>query len=124
MKVDIYFNLHLFKWSIRNRKTRRVESHATDVIVTNVNFVVSTAGRDRVRAEKRKNVHAFVRGSIEAIDLQIDHRVLKKNGYREAYYNPYKVDFFVDKKTKKKLSGTYKVYMDARDRSVWYKEWQ
>jgi hypothetical protein len=42
----------------------RVVLHAHDVLVNDAILVVQEAGRQRVIREKRKNVHAFVRGTL------------------------------------------------------------
>ena len=65
-------------------------NHTQEIALENVKFVVSQAGRRRVLEEKRKNVHAFVRGEIrqmDSYDLETGH-VVK--------YNPYKYNSFVD----------------------------
>ena len=65
-KVDVYKNLHKDIWSVRNRKTGRVITHKKLVHVRDASFVVQPAGRNKVLAEKRKNVHAFVRGQLSS----------------------------------------------------------
>jgi hypothetical protein len=84
--VDVYRNLHKNKWSIRSRTTGRVIRRADSVVVKNVKFVVQPAGRQRVLDEERKNVHAFVRGTISPISTdmltQVEFNVQIK-------YNPY-----------------------------------
>jgi len=68
MKVDIYRNLHKKCWSIRSREPSRkyglVVAHATRIGLEDAKFVVSQAGRNRVLKDKRKNVHAVVRGNL------------------------------------------------------------
>lgn len=118
MEVEVYFNLHKKIWSVRNRKTRKVSFHLKDVLLTNVQFVVSESGRQRVLREKRKNVHAFARGQLES-NQPLSRKDLK--GYRQAYYNPYKTKHFVDIKTGEVLDKIYTIFMRA-DKTVWYKE--
>jgi arginine utilization protein RocB len=93
MKVDIYFNLHRKVFSIRHKG--RVIAHASYVIVRNPRFVVGQAGNSRVRSEKRKNVHAYVRGELATSEPEdID------GGYWDTFkvvtYNPYKHKTFVN----------------------------
>lgn len=70
MKVDVYKNLNKSRemgkpiYSIRDPKTKRVICWTDKVFLSSVEFIVSKSGRNRVLREKRKNVHAFVRGSI------------------------------------------------------------
>ena len=62
MKVEVYRNLHNGKLSIRDAKTKLVIGHADRVKLVDVTFHVSQAGRERVLRERKKNVHAVVRG--------------------------------------------------------------
>jgi hypothetical protein len=88
MKADIYYNLHKKCLSVRHKGL--VVNHVEEIALDNVKFVVSQAGRKRVIEEKRKNVHAFVRGETREIsfaDRNAPGRTIK--------YNPYKYDSFV-----------------------------
>jgi hypothetical protein len=67
---------------------------------TNPQFIVSQAGRQRVLAEKRKNVHAFVRGFVEFSLAKVlgEHNLtncLDELGWKRVKYNPYKFSSFV-----------------------------
>ena len=62
MKCDVYYNLHKHKLSVRHKG--KVIGHHYAALIKNPKFVVQPAGRDKVRREKRKNVHAFVRGEL------------------------------------------------------------
>lgn len=87
MKVEIYYNLHKHCLSVRHKGL--VVRHADEIVLDNVKFVVSQAGRRRVLEEKRKNVHAFVRGEVSTSnDFDSDYGVVVK-------YNPYKYSSFV-----------------------------
>jgi hypothetical protein len=72
---------------------------------------VQPAGREKVLKEKKKNVHAFVRGNLLTggephqrshdyhgvnIDLSVD-RFREDARYDEVTYNPYKYESFVRK---------------------------
>jgi len=121
MKVDIYFNLHKMLWSVRDMATRKVINHSYNITMKDVKFIVSQKGRLKVNKEKCKNVHAYARGVIINSSYFRSDKYLKQNGYREAYYNPYKTICFIDKITGNHLTKTYLVYMRAKDKSVWYK---
>jgi hypothetical protein len=84
--VDVYRNLHKNTWSIRSRTTGRVIRRADNVVVKNVKFVVQPAGRQRVLDEERKNVHAFVRGTISPISTAMLTQVAFNV---QIKYNPY-----------------------------------
>jgi len=101
MKVDVYFNLHRKLFSIRaceGPNKGRVIAHRETVTLLQPQFKVSQAGRARVLREKRKNVHATVRGTwiyhehIENYRSTVENRC-KKRGV-EITYNPYKMSSF------------------------------
>ena len=91
MKVEVYFNLHKHLFSVRQCPTGKVILHTTGVHLDKPQFVVREAGRQRVLRERKKNVHAFVRGYASYFDdwnpdiLDVD----------VIGYNPYKFDTFV-----------------------------
>ena len=63
-QYDIYYNLHNGKWSIREVGSNLIVGHAAALTIESVTPIVREGGRQRVIKEKRKNVHAFLRGSI------------------------------------------------------------
>lgn len=89
--VEVYLNLHKKDddgnswYSIR--QGGKVVGHADRVDLTGVNFIVHSKGRDRVRSEKRKNVHAWVRGFHTHVRLAF--------AKTPAYYNPMRDDQFM-----------------------------
>ena len=88
-KVEVYWNLHRNVYSVRARTGKKrgcVIAHVEDFTLNNVTFAVSQAGRARVLAEGRKNVHAFVRGEWAGPTEVKMWRVT---------YNPYKYETFV-----------------------------
>jgi hypothetical protein len=95
MKVFVYFNLHKKVFSVKaleGDKKGLVIAHREYVMLENVTFKVSEAGRLRVIAEKRKNVHAGAVG-----EWRDDVAILK--GDVSVTYNPYKYSSFVNKDT-------------------------
>ena len=88
MRVEVYFNLHKRVFSIRSCKTGRVIHHTKNVHIRDPQFVVREGGRQRVLRERKKNVHAFVRGY--ATYFNEDCPTLDTIGY-----NPFKYDSFV-----------------------------
>jgi hypothetical protein len=94
MNVDIYFNLRKHCLSVRSKG--KVVSHQKSVVVNNPCFVVSAAGRARVLKEKRKNVHAFVRGEAYPVDISCERfHKLTTMRWKMIKYNPYKFSSFV-----------------------------
>lgn len=119
MRVDVYFNIHKSKkegmkiYSIKNKKTNRVVNHLSgNFFIRNARFVVSEKGRNRVLKEKKKNVHAFIRGEF----------VENLNPRKEAIatYNPYLYDSFVDSISKRKIYSSNLVYVD-KEGTIFYR---
>lgn len=101
MRVETYFNLH--EKCLSYRPSGGKVQHAHTLLLNNVRFAVQPAGRAKVLREKKKNVHAFVRGEIAFVrpTLQDDCGDLSpenmdRQGYRRVTYNPYKYESFVD----------------------------
>lgn len=92
MQVRVYYNLHRHTFSIQHKVDGRwlVRDYADEVTLKDATFKVSEAGRKRVIAEGRKNVHAFVIGTL--VDDIPETPV-------QATYNPYKYSSFVEKET-------------------------
>ena len=63
--VEVYYNLHKKCLSVRKRGL--VIDHVSSILLKNAEFVVQPAGRKRVVKEKRKNVHAYIRGERVAV---------------------------------------------------------
>jgi len=108
--VSVYRNLHKKCWSIKQNGL--VKAHTQWASLNECSFVVSQAGRERVLREKKKNVHAFIKGFLnyEEIDFDLEN---------QATYNPYKYDSFVDKDTKEKLTVANAVKLEPS--GVFYK---
>jgi len=86
MLVEVYKNLHRGCLSIRHAPRGRVFDHRDEVVLQGATFFVGAGGRERVRREKQKNVHAFVRGTIAREEGLVAIGV--------AYYNPYTCEGF------------------------------
>lgn len=90
LKVKVYYNLHRHCFSVKDYKTNKVIGHTDRVVLQDCTFKVSEAGRRRVLLEKKKNVHAYVVGTLKAWDFQ--HYVTPVN--HKAHYNPYFTETF------------------------------
>ena len=101
MRVEVYFNLHKKTFSVRDCKTGRVVKHTNDVTVYNPKFVVRKAGRERVLRERKKNVHAFVRGEL----MGYEDMTYSPELYTDVTYNPYKYSSFVNKHTEEAVDN-------------------
>ena len=99
-RVEVYWNLHKDLYSVRaltGPNKGRVVAHVEAIDLYDVTFAVQLAGRNRVLAERRKNVHAFVRGIVTA--------GLPDARYQVVTYNPYKYETFVDASTERPIRG-------------------
>lgn len=93
MLVQVYRNLaakeNKLSYSLVDVKTSRVVQVLPRVVLRNAEFRVSEAGRQRVLARQRKNVHAKVWGYWEPGLTE------PAGNYKDVYYNPYVVSTFV-----------------------------
>lgn len=91
LKVKVYFNLHKKCFSVKDYRTGLVIGHTNRVVLEDCEFRVSEAGRQRVIRERKKNVHAFVIGTLKAWDDQSYWTAVN----HVAYYNPYETSTFM-----------------------------
>jgi hypothetical protein len=109
---EVYYNLHKHLFSMV--QDGLVVLHSESIVLTEATFRVSEAGRQRVLREQKKNVHAKVFGHFEGTyegDIP--------EGFREATYNPYKFDSFVDRETLEPLREAEEVILQGR--KIWYR---
>ena len=99
--VRVYWNLHKRCYSIQTRgKSWRVSGHAHEVLLSDCTFVVNAGGQQRVRAQRRKNVHAFIVGRLVGARTSFDWKtptVLWPAAWDEPAvlrYDPYLNDCF------------------------------
>lgn len=112
MLVEVYKNSHKNCFSVRDCLSRKILGYSNRLVLRNCKFVVQQGGRNRVLKEKKKNVHAFVRGNFDTEE----HNITNSGGdlffiynntrpflYNEIRYNPYKNKCFerLDKKIDK-----------------------
>jgi hypothetical protein len=100
MRVECFFNLTRKRFSLRQRG--KVITHCDEVVILYPTFVVQEAGRQRVIREKRKYVHAFVRGLwiiSGTREMEQVNQLTAGATWRRARYNPYQTATFVDAET-------------------------
>ena len=133
MKVDVYRNLHNGLYSIKARSgifKGLVVAHARQVWLDDVEFVVSEAGRARVLREKKKYVHAFVRGTLSSFegfdrcppsefkgvgcypDMEPDYIDMMGLGYNFTY-NPYAYSTFIDRDKETELHTAASAFLST-----------
>ena len=94
-EVEIYYNLHKKCLSVKEKGGKVIE-HKNGVTIFQPKFVVQPGGRRRVISEKRKNVHAFIRGQLAPVDTwNVDTAGKFKLIPKLVIYNPYKHRYFM-----------------------------
>jgi len=93
-RVEVYKNLHKDCFSIREKgKVTGYVEWPDCIYLTNATFVVQPGGRKRVRKEKVKNVHAFVKGTNTPIG-GLSMKVIYNRCRTRVTYDPYTMETF------------------------------
>lgn len=92
-KIYIYRNLN--RGTDFSAKLRGKVMFRGDIVASNVQFKVSTAGRARVLKDKKRNVHAFAVAETIVEFTPVAQGKLKQCNLLEVKYNPYKGDTFM-----------------------------
>jgi len=103
---DLHVNLNTGGLSVLGTKKPyygKVVKHCDTARVYNPTLRVRQGGNARAVKEKRRNVHAFVRGVADtAANVEAE---LKSSRYRVIRYNPFMHDYFFDAENEKKVIG-------------------
>ena len=83
--VQVYRNLHRKCWSVRQNGI--VKAHCNTIQLIDCKLVVQPAGRAKVLREKKKNVHAYVKGYVSIAQSDF-------NWPTKLWDNPYQSDSF------------------------------
>lgn len=102
-EVFVYRNLHKNKISVKDIRTNLIVARVDSIVLVDCAMKVSEKGRQRVLKEKRKNVHAGVRGTWVK-----DHPI-SLAGTRRVTYNPYVSGTFRDAETGEPIYRASKV---------------
>lgn len=108
-KVMVYYNLHKQTFSVQ--KHGIVVFHADYLKLRDVEFRVRVGGKEKVRKEKSKNVHAFVIGILEDFCEYPCEEMPEEPVGEIITYNPYLYDSFVFRKTKEPVYNANEVVM-------------
>lgn len=130
VRVEAYYNLHKRCLSFRPPGGR--VDHAQVLILNDVKFAVQPAGRAKVLMEYKKNVHAFVRGTlvyqhhdyysnVPGFDDYTEEN-MRRQEYRQITYDPYRFSSFVYRDTHEPIKSATQVviigshiYLSGRD---------
>ena len=108
-KVMVYYNLHKHTFSVTY--DNKVIMHADYVKLGDVEFRVRKGGKERVRSEKSKNVHAFVIGKLlDYCEYPCDE-IPTPSSDKVVTYNPYKNDTVIFKNTEEPVYHAQEVDM-------------
>lgn len=113
-RVSIHLNLHRNDYAITALEgpyKGKVVAYAKCVSLQDVTFKVRENVRNRVREKGVKEVHAWVLG-------RLSDNLHGSEQMREAYYNPYQVDTFVDRATKNPI--TQSLHMIFKPKTMYY----
>ena len=114
-KVMVYYNLHKHTFSITYNS--KVIMYADYVKLGDVEFRVRQGGKEKVRSEKSKNVHAFVIGKLLNYCEYPCDEMPTPSSDNVVTYNPYKHDTFVFKNTEEPVYYAQEVDMiNAKDK--------
>jgi hypothetical protein len=105
----VYYNLHKHTFSVKLND--RVILHVDYVKLGNVEFRVRQGGKEKVRSEKQKNVHAFVIGDLLDYCEFPCENIPNEPTDKVVTYNPYKYDSFVYKDSEEPIYNAKEVDM-------------
>ena len=105
----VYYNLHKHTFSVSYMG--KVILHADFVKLKDVEFRVRQGGKQKVRDDQRKNVHAFVIGTLEDYCEYPCPEIPEEPASEVVTYNPYKYDTFVIKTTEEPIYNAKEVDM-------------
>jgi hypothetical protein len=107
--VDVYRNLHTNNgYSIRCSKSGLVLTHCSTVRIKNAKFHVSESGRLKTVEQKRRRVHAYVRGELVAYNEKTPEDFVK------VLYNPYHTSLFMNSETNEPISEADEVVCSGK----------
>ena len=94
------------RWRLKGKVIKHLDNWMS-VYLQNVTFAVQPAGQAKVRREGKKNVHAFVRGTVVRGDNKFGE-AFKDECTQIAQYNPYKFNSFVTQAWSKNPCAIYR----------------
>jgi len=108
-KVMCYYDLHRHTFSVTYKGL--VMLKADYLRLSDVEFRVRQGGKQKVRNEQRKNVHAFVIGYLDDYCEFPCDDIPEPESNEVITYNPYKYDTFVIKNTEEPIYGAKEIEM-------------
>lgn len=118
LRVMVYYNLHKHTFSVTYKG--KVVLYADYVKLKNVEFRVREGGRERVRREMKKNVHAFVIGDLIDYCVFPCENMPPESNTNVITYNPKKYDTFVNKDTEEPVYRANEVDMINKKNKIFH----
>ena len=118
LRVMVYYNLHKHTFSVTYKG--KVVLYADYVKLRNVEFRVREGGRERVRREMKKNVHAFVIGDLIDYCVFPCENMPPESNTNVITYNPKKYDTFVNKDTEEPVYRANEVDMINKKNKIFH----
>ena len=116
-RVQIYRNLHkpgFFTAQSCMKDTYGLKiGEGKFMVIDDAKFVVRPGGLKKTRETGQRNVHAFVRGNwVNEDQSEKWLNWFRMNEYymRPVYYNPHKVDSFIDTKNGQPIHNAWRVF--------------
>lgn len=105
-RVHVYFNITKKCFSVMQNGLVG-DNHTDKIALSDAKFIVREGGRDNVRRDKVKNVHAFVRGYVHPS---------WSGDIKHVRYNPYETDTFEIIETGEPIheAGLVYLYLDGK----------
>ena len=115
VKVYLNWNKGTDIYSIVDTASGLVVAYSNNITLTDCKFHVSESGRQRVHRDQRKNVHAYIVGTLHAVDVGKPSDLPM-----EVFYDPYKTDLFRLMETGEPVATARRGH--CSNRRVWIEE--
>jgi hypothetical protein len=112
-RVRVHWHVTRLCWSLKavdGVHKGYVVGYARELVLSDVRFLVRPSGRAQVLRERRKNVHAYAEGKLEACA----HAVCE----RRVRYNPYEYDYFHWADTHARVDGVELLHLQDKARCM------
>ena len=89
-----------------------LKASASQVRLSDVEFLVRTSGRERMLRGARRNVHAYAAGLLVDFVHPSDSRRLERVNGRRVDYDPFKASSFLDEDSEERVGAASAAHFD------------
>ena len=89
-----------------------LKASASQVRLSDVEFLVRASGRDRMLRDARRNVHAYAVGLLIDFVHPCESRRLERVNGRRVDYDPFKASSFLDKDSEERVGAASTAHFD------------